>query len=623
MRLVGWQVLSVLCAVCLLATCATTVYAPTADRTEVQAAVWTPKPIWRNTATSVPPTVTATSTAPPTETPIPTPAGPPVLPDQATTVESLLAGMTLEQKVGQVMMPVVSDSPVLTEDMRRRVAEMHLGGVVLREKNVGVPAALVGLINDLQAVARDSGSPGLLVGMDQEGGQVSRLRLARGYTEFPSPMALAATPDGCTNARAVAEAIAAEMRALGINTDLAPVLDVNNNPENPVIGVRSFSSDPYVVTECGIAAIQGFAAQGIIAVAKHFPGHGDTAVDSHTGLPVVTHPRDHLELIEFAPFRAAVAAGVPAIMSAHIVYPALDDTPNLPVTLSPRVLTGLLREEWGFDGAIFSDAMTMGALAAANYPTPRAAVAAVSAGVDVLLFGEGAQIQRTTYTELLAAVQDGRITAERLDDAVRRVLTLKAQYGLLNPAPVDPAVAASQVGTPEHRELARRISAESVTLVKDNAGLLPLKPGTLLLLIENDYTVSANVDIEIEADRQRVSLEPTQGEIERALAASEGRLVIVTTANMHKNPERPALVRALLAAGRQVIVIALAAPYDLLYFPDVPTYLAIYGVAPDTMRALTEVLQGRQEPVGRLPVDLQGLYPLGYRWPHSVTGEMN
>lgn len=340
-----------------------------------------------------------------------------------------LAAMTLEQKAGQAMC-VGFDGTALSPELRSLIEELHVGGLIYFERNVASRAALARLSADLQAVAQDTRHPALLLAIDQEGGRVTRLRRSAGFSEFPSSWDVAAA-GGPAAVRQVAAAMAAELREVGVNVNLAPVLDVNSNPDNPIINTRSFSSDPQMVAACGVAFVEATQEAGILAMGKHFPGHGDTTVDSHVTLPVVPHGRERLDAVELAPFRAAIAAGVGGIMSAHVWMPAIDPTPNCPATLSRRVLVDLLRRELGFDGLIFTDALEMGALAAAGYPPPTAAVAALAAGADVLLFNVEASILCQAHRAIVGAVQDGSLDPARLDDAVLRVLAAKARLGLL------------------------------------------------------------------------------------------------------------------------------------------------------------------------------------------------
>lgn len=345
------------------------------------------------------------------------------------TLTSALAAMTLEQKAGQVMCAGF-DGTELTPALRRLLEELHLGGLVYFERNVAARPALARLSADLQEAARQSGHPGLFIAIDQEGGRVTRLRAAKGFTEFPSPLEVAAS-GGPEAVRHVAAAMAVELLDAGINMNLAPVLDVNSNPANPVINTRSFGSDPHLAAACGAAFVEALQGAGVMAVGKHFPGHGDTTTDSHVTLPVVAHSRDRLEAIEFVPFRAAIAAGVAGIMSAHVYFPAIEPTPDLPATLSRRVLSDLLRNDLGYTGLALTDSLEMGALATSGYPAPLAAAQALAAGADVLLFNVGAEVLHLAHATIVRWVEEGRLDPARLDQAVLRVLVAKQRFGVL------------------------------------------------------------------------------------------------------------------------------------------------------------------------------------------------
>jgi beta-N-acetylhexosaminidase len=342
----------------------------------------------------------------------------------------MISEMSLEQKAGQVMCAGFEGSE-LTAGLRSLVEELHLGGVVYFERNVASRPALARLSADVQQVARRSGRPGVFVAIDQEGGRITRLRAAMGFREFHSPLE-AATAGGPDRVREIAAAMAAELLDVGINMNLAPVLDTcGSNLDNPVINTRSFSSDPHLVAACGVAVIESLQAAGIMAVGKHFPGHGDTTVDSHVALPVMAHDRDRLEAVEFVPFRAAMAVGVTGIMSAHVHYPAIEPGPALPATLSRRIMTDLARHEMGYGGLMMTDSLEMGALATSGYPPPLAAVHALAAGADVLLFNTDAGVLREVHALIVQWVADGRLDPARLDEATLRILNTKQRFGLL------------------------------------------------------------------------------------------------------------------------------------------------------------------------------------------------
>jgi len=537
-----------------------------------------------------------------TPTAVPPPYTPRPTSTAAPDIEALLAHMTLEEKLGQVMV-IGFDGLEPETELLEMIRTYHVGGVILFARNVDSPRQVAELTNALQRAALESGHPGLLIAIDQEGGRVARLTENKGFTEFPGAMAIAATGD-VENARRVAQALAVEMRAVGINTDFAPDLDVNNNPANPVIGIRSFGSDPARVAACGVAFLEGLQAEGVLAFGKHFPGHGDTGVDSHVELPLVPHDRARLEAVEFVPFKAAMAADVAGIMSAHVTFPAIDATPGLPATLSPKVLTGLLRDEMGYGGLLVTDSLEMGALAQSGYPVPLAAATALEAGADLLLFNRDHALHRAAFKEIRAWLQDGRIPEARLNEAVRRILQAKARFGLLQPALVDATVADAACGTAEAKTLSRAVAAQAITLVRAGTPpALPLTPDAKLLVVETPAADglgrALNVPF-IVVDEQ-----PTREQRQSALSmARDGRPVILALADAARYPRQRELVEAFTETASPVIVVALRTPYDLAGMPEGPALLATYGLNPPLLEALLAVLRSEAEPQGQLPVEL-------------------
>ncbi|TDD15940.1 beta-N-acetylhexosaminidase [Nonomuraea diastatica] len=394
--------------------------------------------------------------APPTQS---TPLRPPQTPDKPDPVESALAEMSVAEKVGQLFMPVLYGTSASSESGENQarygaqtpakvIRKYHLGGVILFPQNVRSARQVVGLTNGMQRAAK--GVP-LLVATDQENGLVARMSAL--MTDFPGAGEIGAKND-LSLSRAVAAATGRELRSLGVNLDFAPVADVNVNPANPVIGRRAFGDDPKKVAKMVSAAVKGFDDAKIAATVKHFPGHGDTTVDSHSGLPVINHTKAEWERIDAPPFKAAIAAGVDAVMSAHIVFPKLDPSGD-PATLSKPILTGLLREKLGFKGVISTDALNMGG-ARTKYDDGEVAVRAVLAGADLLLMPNDLP---KAHRAVLAAVKSGRISKQRLDQSVTRLLTLKQSKGLLAEAPAASADEAARVlRSAEHRKLAARVS---------------------------------------------------------------------------------------------------------------------------------------------------------------------
>ncbi len=496
--------------------------------------------------------------------------------------------------LGGITVPLIEIQAVL--------GELHLGGFILFDSNVQSPEQVGGLIRSFQETVHALDDPPLLIAVDQEGGLISRLTESKGFSEFPSPMALAATSDPVANIRAVVRAQATELKALGINVILGPSVDVNNNPANPIIGTRAFGSQPEQVSALAQVEIEAYQQLGILAVAKHFPGHGDTSQDSHSDLPLVPHDRARLDSVELMPFRAAIKSGVAGIMSAHVIFPAVDDTPNLPATLSSKVLTGLLRDELKFDGLALTDSLEMGALAQAGYTIPKAAAAALAAGADVLLFNATPDVYRETQQLIAEQVKAGVISQQRLDEAVRRVLRAKERFGLFEAPPVDTTAIASQVGLTTTHQLAQTIAAQGITLVRDTAQQLPLKPGAPLLVVE---TANAEgLGASLNAETLKIGDQPTDVEIATVLSQAAGKTVVVATSDAGTNTRQIDLVNALIRAQVSVVVVATRSPYDAGYLKGAPTMLVTYALPPPTLRALVDVLVGRVAALGKLPIVL-------------------
>lgn len=544
----------------------------------------------------------------------------------AVAVEPVLAAMTLPEKVGQLMVIAFSGTAV-TPDAGRMVREYGVGGVILFQQNLRDGAQTQRLTADLQARA----STPLLIGIDQEGGPV--VRLTRGASLFPSAMAVGAT-FSTDVAGGVAATTARELRDLGINTNFGPVADVNSNPHNPVIGVRSYGAHPQHVAALTAAAVHATQDSGVLAVAKHFPGHGDAGVDSHLALPRIDHPLAHLERVELPPFRAAIVAGVDGIMTAHVLLPALEPDPRRSATLSRGVLS-YLRATLGFQGLIITDDLEMGAIVN-DHGTAEAAKIAFQAGADLLLFRRNLAEQHRAHALLLAAVHTGEIPAERLDDSVRRILTAKARRGLLTPLRPDPPASAPTLPL----DVARR----GLTLVQNEGGLLPLPPAGSAPLCVVYPRQEAVHTVEIAAPGERpatlgealqavrptarlapLSFDPTPDETRAAVAcARAGEVLILGTYNLDEHPALLTLMRQLAALRRPTVVVALRLPYDLTHFDTAPALLATYSHRPADLRAVAEAITGHvPPPTGHLPVPLSPRWPFGYgllQWdaPHTA-----
>ncbi|TNJ66744.1 beta-N-acetylhexosaminidase [Paenibacillus hemerocallicola] len=538
--------------------------------------------------------------------------------------------MTLRHKIGQ-MLHCGFHGYEPGEDIARLIRERHIGGVILFARNVRDVRQVAAMNAEFQRIALEAGVPPLTIAIDQEGGMVARL--TDGVALMPGNMAIAAggEPQAAYEA---ARVTGEELRALGINLNYAPVLDVNVNPGNPVIGVRSYGESPELVGEYGVRAIRGLQEAGVTATAKHFPGHGDTDVDSHLDLPTIAHGRERIYGIELAPFVRAIEEGIDAIMSSHIYFPSFE-TEKRPVTLSRNVLTGLLREELGFDGVIMTDCMEMKAIAD-HYGTVAAAVLAVEAGADCVLISHRHDLQEEAIEALVAAVESGRLSEARIDESVERLLAMKRKRGVTADAvttAADEAYYAGEafrsVGSREHRETARRISEASVTLVKADAGTLPLRRERTLVIGVQAVAVSEvdeSVDLPVtlgqaiaahgvEVEERTVALDQVGANAEELirLAVQGGfRQVVIGTYNASFRPDQSALVRAILDAGVTPVVVALRNPYDIKAFPDVSAYLATYESRPLALQSAAKVLTGVIGAKGRTPVTIHPDYPVGW-----------
>jgi beta-N-acetylhexosaminidase len=514
-----------------------------------------------------------------------------------------LEHMTLEQKVGQVFM-LGFEGTSLNASNRALIQGLHLGGVTLFSRNVENGIQVSQLDRDLQSIADPVP---LFISADQEGGLV--VRVTDGATIFPGNMAVGATGDVGV-AGQVAQAEASELLAMGINMDLAPVVDVNTNPLNPVIGVRSFGSNAELVSHMGAQTIQALQASGVSAVAKHFPGHGDTSVDSHRDLPVVPYPLERLQSLEFLPFEAAIQSGVDGIMTAHLYLPNVEPRQDLPATLSRTVLTGLLRDQLGYQGLVLTDALDMDAIKK-DRTAAGAAVEAFDAGADMLLIAGITAEDRAHLGDgppaLLQAVQSGRISETRLDASVLRILAAKARRGLLpghaQLGPPDVSV----LNSADHRELALDVARKSVTLQRDSAGLLPLRADQRILVVEApSITRSDVVDDElastlVDAIKQFAPSAVAASATGAVAAAASADVVVLGTFDLPQDAAQEVLAQQLVDTGKPVVAVSLRGPYDAAVSTEIGTFLAVYGDRPVHLQAAAEALFGRISPTGQVP----------------------
>ncbi|OYD09010.1 beta-N-acetylhexosaminidase [Paludifilum halophilum] len=544
-------------------------------------------------------------------------------PDKSGWVEKKIAQMTLDEKIGQMFMVGFQngDQPAreVNEQVQKLILEEHVGGIILFDRNVENPWQVAGLTRRLQQLSLTS-SPGipLLISMDQEGGKIVRMR--EGVTVFPGNMAIGATRDSSLAYRA-GRITGEELRAMGINMNLAPVLDVNNNAKNPIIGVRSFAGDPVLAARMATANLKGYRQGGVLTAVKHFPGHGDTTTDSHIDVPTVPHSLKRLEKVELVPFQKAIEQGVDAVMSAHITFPAIDDTPGLPGTLSKKVLTGLLREKMGYHGVIITDDMEMGAIVE-NFGADEAAVRAVKAGADMILVSHDLTRQRQSIRSVKKAVKKGDISEDRIDRSLRRILKLKTEKlgerAVLHQPKVEISQVDDGVGTEEHQRQALRIAEAALTQVRDHSDHLPLNPKKtprVLALSPNhaDVLGKAFASRGFRPVTRSIDPDPDSSVIRRlSREAARADAIVIGTSQAGKHPSQADLVQELEATGKPVIVLGLDTPYDLLSFPRVSTYLALYSSNPVALRAAVKGITGEIPITGKLPVEIPGMYPAGH-----------
>lgn len=539
-------------------------------------------------------------------------------------IGNAISKMTLEEKAGQMLMPDFrtwkgSNVTEMLPEIEQLVKKYHLGGVILFRENVVTSEQTATLVSQYQEAAEKYG---LLMTIDQEGGIVTRLQSG---TDMPGNMALGAarSPEIAHN---VGNAIGEELASLGINMNFAPVMDVNNNPDNPVIGVRSFGEDPQLVADLGVAYTKGLQEAGVAATAKHFPGHGDTAVDSHLGLPEVPHDKERLKQVELYPFQKAMEAGIDAIMTAHVTFPKIDGTKAIsqktgeeiaiPATLSYKVLTELMREEMGYEGVITTDAMNMKAIAD-HFGAVDAAIRAVKAGTDIVLMPVGLE---EVATGLLDAVKKGEITEDRIEASVKRILTLKVKRGVIkeeNPLTVDEKVANAEqvVGSAEHKQIEKDAAEKSITLVKNDAALpLKLNGDDNVVVVGNSFIGDLAAAIQkrhqnttvIASTSYKLS-EAQLEQIKNASAVVVGSYTFSVSGRSPSNAQMVMINQIIEHADAPVIGVGIRNPYDIMAFPQIDAYLTQYGFRPASFDASAGAIFGEFSPTGKLPITIPGL----------------
>ncbi len=547
-----------------------------------------------------------------------------------------LRGLSLEEKVGQLFITWVNGKTADEVNPKNQtdfgvdtpaqvVRKYHLGGVIYfnndTRDNFDDPVQVAKLSNGLQKAAITSGAHiPLQVAADQEGGTVTRMGAPA--TEFPNAMAISAGRD-TGRATQAATILGQELRAVGINQDFAPDSDVNSNPANPVIGVRSFAGQPGLASDFVTAELKGFQ-KSVAATAKHFPGHGAAPTDSHTGLPRIDSTEAQWRATDVPPFKAAIAAGVDSIMSAHIQFPSLD--PSLePATLSKPIITGKLRNELGYNGVVVTDALEMQGVRQLHSDA-EIPVLALKAGIDQLLMPVHLEL---AINSVLTAVKTGDIPMQRIDQSVLRVLKLKFKRGILFSPFVDANRVMKTVGVPASLKTAQDIADRGITAVANDAGLLPLKqkPATALVTgwgVSTTTTLAQKLTAHgTAATAYQTGQAPTDAQIAQAVANAQNTdLVVVLTNNIAAFPRQTKLLDALQATGKSVVAVAAQIPYDAGYPSTVKTWLATYGYITPTLEALAKVVLGETKPVGKLPVDIPAGADLGtvkYPFGHGLT----
>ena len=560
-------------------------------------------------------------------------------------VERTLASLTLREKVGQLIMPWVGGeyaaigSPEF-EQVRKWVQDDEVGGLVL---SIGLPLSYAAKINELQMRAKVP----LLIASDMENGPGMRLGNIYalpsllpqgGGTVFPPVMALGATGSEDL-AYKLGQVLGTEARAIGVHLAFGPVLDVNSNPLNPIINTRSFGENPQLVAHLAQAYIRGARSNGLLTTGKHFPGHGDTDVDSHLDLPTIHADRAYLDSVDLPPFRAAVSEGIDAIMTAHIAVVGVEGANAGPATLSPRFMTGILRDEMHFGGVLFTDAMTMGGVAK-RYGATEPLIMALEAGADVLLMPHSVPDAITTVVD---AVKSGRLSESRIDASARRILTAKARAGLRTGRLVDLNAIDRIVDIPAHTRIAEEVAERSITLAQDKMGLVPVSMDSTRKILSITYAEPADLVAgrafnsaiaERLPQTQTVRVDSRTTDAEYAALAAQADSASLLVVSAYVSPRAFAgsvatqgafaqFVEKLALSGKPIIVLSFGSPYLLSAFPSVSSYLLAWGGAPISQRAAALALLGEREINGRLPISLPPGVPFGAGIHRSRTQTQN
>ncbi|MDL2292081.1 beta-N-acetylhexosaminidase [Acholeplasma sp. OttesenSCG-928-E16] len=517
--------------------------------------------------------------------------------------------LTLEEKLGQMLI-FGFDGLEINDHVINIIKKYKGGNILLFSRNINNPAQLYKLNMNLQKLAKETIGLPLFITIDQEGGMVSRIQ--SGATFFPGAMTIAATNDS-NNSYTIGKYTGIELSNLLVNMDFAPCLDVNNNPKNPVIGVRSFSDDPNKVSEFGLAYIKGLQEEGVFATAKHFPGHGDTFVDSHLALPRVEYDRKRIDSVELVPFKNAIKEGVKAIMTTHIVYPELTEN-DLPATLSKKCLTGLLRNELGFEGLIVTDGMEMKAIKD-NYTVNEGVLMAVNAGADLFCICHYEDEQSSAMERLKKAVENNELTIDTINERVSRILKFKKELGFPD-FDKEYKDVKNLVENEEHLNKAYDVCEKAATLVKGNK--LVLKKDALFIgLLPKATTGADDSDGQygiIETCKKELPLlktllmpiAPNEEDIKRVIEEAKGfQQIIITTYNSNVFKGQLDLLKELVKLNKDLHVISMRNPYDLYDVKEIPNYVCLYEYTPNSIRVLIRYLKGEITLKGKMPISYE------------------
>ena len=548
-------------------------------------------------------------------------------------IEQTLSSLTLREKVGQLIMPWVGGdyaavgSPEF-EEVRRWIEEDKVGGLVL---SIGLPLSYAAKLNEFQLRARVP----LLIASDMENGPGMRLGgiyalpsllPQGGGTVFPPVMALGATRSDSLSYE-LGRVLGTEARAIGVHMTFGPVLDVNSNPVNPIINTRSFSESPALVASLARAYIRGAHSRGLMTTGKHFPGHGDTEVDSHIDLPSIRATRAQMDSVDLPPFRGAIDGGIDAIMTGHIAAIGVEGDSAAPATLSRGFMTGILRDEMRFGGLLVTDAMTMGGIAK-RYGATEPLIMALEAGADVLLMPRSVT---TAIETVVGAVTSGRLTEARIDASVRRLLAAKARAGLRSGRLVDLDAVSRTVGVAAHTDIADRIAERAITLAQDRGNLVPVRDdsATRILAItyaDGDDLVAGRTFNSVINRRLRSApvarVDERTGEAEYAALRSRADSAQLLIVSVYVSPREfsatigtqqlfSRFVEGLALSGKPIIVISFGSPYLFSAFPSVSSYVIAWGGAPVSQRAAALAVLGFRGISGRLPISLPPTIPFG------------